>query len=346
MLFPAPVKSSSSTSAGGRVVTSSEATSSPSHLQQSSSIFVPEEDEERLQSYNNRRRLFFGASPSISGSEVTPRGGSGGTPAKTGIGVLHRVASEEYDLRNAQHWKRAFKQVEAERDSLHEQVGALQKQLNCLLKISDEHDTPGGGKEAGALREEFEKLHFGLRQAEEEKGFFDNGVADEELDTDRGRYLRQPDPGRLELPRPSKDATGGVAFIKPRNEYEVDEDFSSSYQIEISNLRQELDSQRHMLEVEAEVKKLLHRENGDLRFRVQALERAKTKQEAEENMCVICYENVKNVVLLPCRHLCACSLCAIDRESLVLQGKIGMQPLEEACPVCRAQVTDKIVAFV
>ena len=53
----------------------------------------------------------------------------------------------------------------------------------------------------------------------------------------------------------------------------------------------------------------------------------------EENLCVICDDAKKRVLLLPCRHLCLCSACS------------KLEKLTE-CPMCRATISDKIEAFV
>merc|ERR1719199_2474234 len=49
----------------------------------------------------------------------------------------------------------------------------------------------------------------------------------------------------------------------------------------------------------------------------------------EENLCVICEEATKRVVLLPCKHLCLCSACS---------------KLEQVtdCPMCRTKISDKM----
>ncbi len=43
-----------------------------------------------------------------------------------------------------------------------------------------------------------------------------------------------------------------------------------------------------------------------------------------ESTCVICLTDIRNVVLLPCRHLCLCGSCA---ENLKFQSA--------NCPICR-----------
>jgi hypothetical protein len=45
---------------------------------------------------------------------------------------------------------------------------------------------------------------------------------------------------------------------------------------------------------------------------------------SSENTCVICLTDMRNVLLLPCRHLCLCGSCA---ENLKFQSA--------NCPICR-----------
>ena len=51
---------------------------------------------------------------------------------------------------------------------------------------------------------------------------------------------------------------------------------------------------------------------------------------AGENDCVICMDERKSVVLLPCKHMCVCSACA---EQLT-------RVKSACCPVCRTVVAD------
>ena len=52
----------------------------------------------------------------------------------------------------------------------------------------------------------------------------------------------------------------------------------------------------------------------------------------EENLCIICEEATKRVVLLPCKHLCLCSACS---------------KLEQVtdCPMCRTKISDRMEVF-
>jgi hypothetical protein len=54
---------------------------------------------------------------------------------------------------------------------------------------------------------------------------------------------------------------------------------------------------------------------------------ARRRRADDEELCVRCLAAARNNVLLPCRHLCACSPCA--------------QTLKQ-CPLCRATVEDRL----
>ena len=52
--------------------------------------------------------------------------------------------------------------------------------------------------------------------------------------------------------------------------------------------------------------------------------------------CVICQDNEKSVILMPCRHLCICEICC--RE---LHRNYDMK-----CPLCRKNIREYITAFI
>mmetsp|Transcript_15139 Transcript_15139/g.44793 ORF Transcript_15139/g.44793 Transcript_15139/m.44793 type:complete len:121 (-) Transcript_15139:26-388(-) len=54
--------------------------------------------------------------------------------------------------------------------------------------------------------------------------------------------------------------------------------------------------------------------------------------EREHRLCVICQEEEKTCLLLPCRHLCLCKECSRRSE---LQN----------CPLCRKQILQKIDVY-
>ncbi len=58
------------------------------------------------------------------------------------------------------------------------------------------------------------------------------------------------------------------------------------------------------------------------------------EQEREEKLCVVCHDNIKCVIILPCRHFCLCQTC--------------VQVIEEtdpSCPLCRRFVIDSIKVY-
>jgi len=61
------------------------------------------------------------------------------------------------------------------------------------------------------------------------------------------------------------------------------------------------------------------------------LERKLSLQE-DQSCCVICTEESKTVLLLPCRHLCVCRECSVRSELT-------------NCPLCRTYITEKIGVF-
>lgn len=54
-------------------------------------------------------------------------------------------------------------------------------------------------------------------------------------------------------------------------------------------------------------------------------------QERERSLCVICQDQVKSVLVLPCRHMCMCVDCA----RTVVSGAHGQRRI---CPLCRGNI--------
>ncbi|XP_072384280.1 mitochondrial E3 ubiquitin protein ligase 1 [Diabrotica undecimpunctata] len=52
----------------------------------------------------------------------------------------------------------------------------------------------------------------------------------------------------------------------------------------------------------------------------------------ENQICVVCKENPKEIILLPCGHVCLCEDCALG--------------INEFCPICRSHIEKKNVAYV
>lgn len=55
----------------------------------------------------------------------------------------------------------------------------------------------------------------------------------------------------------------------------------------------------------------------------------------EENYCIICQEHVKNILLLPCKHVCLCNYC-----------ELKMNRRNYRCPVCRTHVHRTMQVFI
>jgi len=55
----------------------------------------------------------------------------------------------------------------------------------------------------------------------------------------------------------------------------------------------------------------------------------------DDRTCVVCLEVIKNVVFLPCKHLCTCSKCALT----ILKSS-------NACPICRTKIQSHLEVFI
>lgn len=53
----------------------------------------------------------------------------------------------------------------------------------------------------------------------------------------------------------------------------------------------------------------------------------------QERACVICLQRERNLVFVPCNHLCACADC-------------GLNPTIRTCPICRTEFNNRIVVYV
>lgn len=66
-----------------------------------------------------------------------------------------------------------------------------------------------------------------------------------------------------------------------------------------------------------------------------------TVAQRDNNMCVVCFNNRPNIVLLPCKHLQICSECNLKLQAKGLAAKTNAY----ICPVCRQEVEDTIQVF-
>ncbi|KAH0606551.1 uncharacterized protein H6S33_003385 [Morchella sextelata] len=67
-----------------------------------------------------------------------------------------------------------------------------------------------------------------------------------------------------------------------------------------------------------------------------------TGTETGEGVCVVCYDGVADMVVLPCKHLALCVTCC-DGMSIRERGGAGHGNAK--CPICRAIVTDRMKIF-
>lgn len=79
------------------------------------------------------------------------------------------------------------------------------------------------------------------------------------------------------------------------------------------------------------LKDALNSENLELQERIQAMEQLQRHSQAS---CVICMENLANVVCLPCKHLALCSFCS--QQSYAERSQ---------CPICRGSISERMQIF-
>jgi hypothetical protein len=53
----------------------------------------------------------------------------------------------------------------------------------------------------------------------------------------------------------------------------------------------------------------------------------------QERACVICLNQERNLLFMPCNHLCSCTEC-------------GLNPTIRACPLCRTVFNNRVVVYV
>jgi hypothetical protein len=60
------------------------------------------------------------------------------------------------------------------------------------------------------------------------------------------------------------------------------------------------------------------------------------RDDSENALCCVCRDNVKTVLLLPCKHLCLCEECSENIASRRMTS----------CPVCRQTVNDVLRVYI
>ena len=114
---------------------------------------------------------------------------------------------------------------------------------------------------------------------------------------------------------------------------------NEEYKVNLDTITNELNIYQGKAIIENKSIKDLDQLETKLRSSLRIIKDAKEKamsnilrEEEEGRMCVICQEERKSVLLMPCRHLCCCKDCS--RRSELIQ-----------CPLCRNAITQKIDVF-
>ncbi|CAK0814514.1 unnamed protein product [Prorocentrum cordatum] len=100
-------------------------------------------------------------------------------------------------------------------------------------------------------------------------------------------------------------------------------------------LGMEMDNLQEKLTAVQMLKDALNTENLELQRRLEAaLENLRTEQkEQRHTQCVVCLDNLANIVCLPCKHLALCSLCGAPERNIA------------SCPICRTSLSDRLQVF-
>ena len=61
-------------------------------------------------------------------------------------------------------------------------------------------------------------------------------------------------------------------------------------------------------------------------------QRVRDKDLREDQICVVCRTNPREIILLPCGHVCLCEDCSMD--------------ISTDCPLCRNRITHKNAAYI
>lgn len=101
------------------------------------------------------------------------------------------------------------------------------------------------------------------------------------------------------------------------------------------NMEIELDSMQQQLCAVQLLKDALNTENVELQSRLNAtLESLRAEQtEHKRTQCVVCMDNLANVVCLPCKHLALCGTCGGPDQNFA------------SCPICRTCISERMQIF-
>eukprot|EP00397_Hematodinium_sp_SG-2012_P037206 GEMP01040291.1.p1 GENE.GEMP01040291.1~~GEMP01040291.1.p1 ORF type:complete len:314 (+),score=68.76 GEMP01040291.1:55-942(+) len=91
------------------------------------------------------------------------------------------------------------------------------------------------------------------------------------------------------------------------------------------HIAMEIDSLRDQLDAACQIRDTLFQENIALQAKLDEQSK-KCCEEASVGTCVVCCDNLADVVILPCKHLCVCNDCS----------ELG----HKCCPICRGTLED------
>jgi len=61
-------------------------------------------------------------------------------------------------------------------------------------------------------------------------------------------------------------------------------------------------------------------------------QRVRDRDLREDQICVVCKTNAREIILLPCGHVCICEDCSVS--------------INNNCPICRTQIVQKAAAYI
>merc|ERR1712228_813538 len=56
--------------------------------------------------------------------------------------------------------------------------------------------------------------------------------------------------------------------------------------------------------------------------------------------CIVCEDNEKTIVYLPCNHLAVCNQCDLELSQMAKDDD-----KEETCPICRTKITNRLKVY-
>jgi len=126
------------------------------------------------------------------------------------------------------------------------------------------------------------------------------------------------------------DLEGRLRSLEHQNEQY--RKFCEHPQVGGATMGAELRSAQEALSAVQMITAALNARNLELQRRLQAVTSAEEGVQRKD-LCVVCLENLPNVVCLPCRHMCVCSFCGGGARGL------------SSCPMCRGVVEETLQVF-